>query len=115
NWEWHATWQGWRQKIEYISEYTGGRPVWVTETGLATWDLSGGKEDRLDLQCEMLRQAAEAPGERAYWYSLIDLDPAREAIESFHEDENEYHLGLTRFDGTRKPAWKTMRRLQGKS
>lgn len=51
-----------------------------------------------------LREAAAAPVERVYWYSLIDLDPQRAAIEGFHVDENEYHLGLVRHDGSRKPA-----------
>jgi CDP-paratose 2-epimerase len=46
-----------------------------------------------------------------YWYSLIDLDPRREAIEGFHVDENEYHLGLVTCDGTRKPAFDVMKDL----
>jgi CDP-paratose 2-epimerase len=46
-----------------------------------------------------------------YWYSLIDLDPSREAIEGYHVDENEYHMGLVAFDGTRKPAFDVMKDL----
>jgi CDP-paratose 2-epimerase len=60
----------------------------------------------------MLRQAAAAPVERVYWYSVIDLDPSREAIEGFHADENEYHLGLVTWDGRPKPAFDVMRQLQ---
>lgn len=115
NWEWYENWEGWQQKVDYISQYTGGRPVWITETGLATWDLYRNVEDRLALQTQMLEEAAVAPVERVYWYSLIDLDPQRDAIEGFHKDENEYHLGLVRFDGSRKPAWKTMHRLLRRS
>ena len=63
------------------------------------------------MQAQMLRAAAAAPAHRLYWYSLIDLDPAREAIEGFHVDENEYHLGLVRWDGSKKPAWYEMRKL----
>jgi hypothetical protein len=39
------------------------------------------------------------------------LDPHREAIEGFHVDENEYHLGLVTVDGTRKPAFDVMKDL----
>jgi CDP-paratose 2-epimerase len=105
NWDWYQHWNGWDDKIEQIAAQVGERPVWITETGLATWDLDGGEEARFELQIEMLERAIAAPADRVYWYSLIDLDPAREAIEGFHVDENEYHLGLVRHDGTRKPAW----------
>lgn len=105
NWDWHRDWHGWTDKVTRIAPVTGGRPVWITETGLATWDLQRCVEDRITLQIEMLDQAALAPAERVYWYTLLDLDPAREAIEGFHVDENEYHLGLIRHDGSYKPAY----------
>ncbi len=108
NWDWYRDWQGWRKKVEYIAGHAGGRPIWVTETGLATWDLDKSLESRLGLQVEALQQAAAAPAERVYWYTLIDLDPAKWAIEGFHVDENEYHLGLLRHDGSRKPAYEAM-------
>jgi CDP-paratose 2-epimerase len=109
NWDWHQHWHGWEEKLEKVAPHAAGRPVWITETGLATWDLIGGCEDRFELQIQMLDQALAAPAERVYWYTLIDLDPSREAIEGFHVDENEYHLGLVRFDGARKPAWYHLR------
>jgi CDP-paratose 2-epimerase len=105
NWDWRRDWHGWSEKVAKIACVAGDRPLWITETGLATWDFSLGEEGRLDLQVEMLEQALRAPVERIYWYSLIDLDPDRPAIEGFHVDENEYHLGLVRFDMSRKPAW----------
>lgn len=111
NWDWQRDWNGWEEKIDSIRPYTRGRPVWVTETGLATWDLARGRPARFDLQVERLREAAAAPAPRVYWYSLIDLDPAREAIEGFHVDENEYHLGLVTHDGERKPAFDAFRSL----
>lgn len=111
NWEWHRDWRGWQEKIDYITPHCNHRPVWITETGLATWDLSACREARFDLQVARLEEAAQAPVERVYWYSLIDLDPDREAIEGFHVDENEYHLGLVRWDGTKKPAFETMKSL----
>jgi CDP-paratose 2-epimerase len=111
NWDWHDHWAGWDAKIAYVAEHSGGRPVWVTETGLATWDLALQRVSKYELQVQMLQEAARAAADRVYWYSLIDLDPNREAIEGFHVDENEYHLGLVTFDGTRKPAFDLMKDL----
>jgi CDP-paratose 2-epimerase len=111
NWDWDAHWAGWDAKLAYISGHGGGRRVWVTETGLATFDLALWREGKYDLQMRMLSDAAAAPCGRVYWYSLIDLDPTRDAIEGFHVDENEYHLGLVAADGTRKPAFDLMKDL----
>lgn len=111
NWEWYHHWRGWEEKVCKIIPSAEGRPIWITEAGLASWNLEEACEDRLERQIEMLDQAAAAPAERIYWYSLIDLDPSRAAIEGFHVDENEYHMGLVRHDGTRKPAWNRMREL----
>lgn len=111
NWDWHSHWEGWERKIDGIAAHAGGRPIWVTETGLATWDLARRRPAKHDLQVAMLEAAAEAPAERVYWYSLIDLDPAREAIEGFHVDENEYHLGLVTHEGARKPAYERFKEL----
>lgn len=111
NWDWHAHWSGWVDKIASLAEAAEGRPVWITETGLATWDPNVGACARHETQVEMLDAAARAPAERVYWYSLLDLDPARPAIEGFHVDENEYHLGLVTHDETPKPAFEHFRRL----
>jgi CDP-paratose 2-epimerase len=111
NWDWHRDWHGWAEKVGYIRAHSEGRPIWITETGLATWDLALQREAKWELQEEMLRAAAAAPAERVYWYSLLDLDPRRDAIEGFHADENEYHLGLVMFDGTRKHAFYTLKAL----
>jgi CDP-paratose 2-epimerase len=105
NWDWQQKWQGWNEKLGYISSHTGGRPVWVTETGLATWDLALKRISKYELQVKMLEDVAKSNIARFYWYSLIDLDPKREAIEGFHVDENEYHMGLVRHDGTPKHAF----------
>ncbi|MGH7201714.1 MAG: hypothetical protein ACREJB_13985 [Planctomycetaceae bacterium] len=111
NWDWHSHWKGWDEKVQSIAPQAESRPIWITETGLATWDLATSREAKFDLQVRMLDEAAAAPAERVYWYSLIDLDPSREAIEGFHVDENEYHMGLVRHDGTRKDAWHRLREL----
>jgi CDP-paratose 2-epimerase len=111
NWDWYRQWKGWDDKVATIAPHADRRPIWVTETGLATIDLPTKQLARHDLQAQALTEAAAAPAERVYWYSLIDLDPARAAIEGFHVDENEYHLGLVTYDGQRKPAWRRMREL----
>lgn len=111
NWDWQGHWKGWKQKLDYIRKHSGPRPVWITETGLATWDLALNRESKYELQVAALDEAANAPAERCYWYSLIDLDPQRHAIEGFHVDENEYHMGLVKFDGYRKHAYDHMRHL----
>ena len=111
NWDWHSHWSGWQDKIGSLRPVAGGRPVWITETGLATWDHDHCRPGRHALQGELLLKATRSPAPRVYWYQLIDLDPRREAIEGFHEDENEYHMGLVTHDGRPKPAWHVLHRL----
>lgn len=110
NWEWHRDWHGWAAKLYYIREHAQ-KPIWITETGYATWHCAQRDEARHDLQGRLLRDAAAAPCERLYWYCLEDLNPAREAIEGFHVDEHEYHMGLLRNRGGRKEAWYLFREL----
>ncbi|MCB9529535.1 MAG: hypothetical protein H6701_14305 [Myxococcales bacterium] len=110
NWDWYDRWQGWPTRVARIEAAAGGRPVWVTEAGLATWSVEARAPARHGLQVAMLDEAMQAPAERVYWYSVIDLDPRRAAIEGFHVDENEYHLGLSTYGGERKPAWHAMKR-----
>jgi CDP-paratose 2-epimerase len=105
NWEWCQHWRGWQGQIAYIAPHTKGRPIWITETGLATWDLARNQTGRHDLQVAMLEKATAAPAERVYWYCAVDLAPERSAIEGFHIDENEYHLGLVTYSGHKKPAY----------
>jgi CDP-paratose 2-epimerase len=111
NWEWYDRWNGWEERVAYIAEHAGGRPIWVLETGLATWDPKHERIDRLDLQVMMLERAVAAPVERLYWYSAIDLDPRRSAVEGFHVDENEYHLGLVEYTGKKKAAYYRFKEL----
>jgi hypothetical protein len=42
---------------------------------------------------------------------MFDLAPDRPAIEGFHVDENENHLGLMDHAGKAKPALAVLRRL----
>jgi CDP-paratose 2-epimerase len=111
NWDWHSHWRGWQDKIDSLASIAGDKPIWITETGLATWDLALNRPDKFDLQSRMLEAAAQAPAARTYWYSLLDLDPARDAIEGFHVDENEYHMGLIDVQGRPKQAYSSLKNL----
>lgn len=111
NWDWHDHWTGWNAKLAYIADYADGRPIWITETGFSTWDLALHRESKYELQVSALQEAIASAGARIYWYSLMDLDPAREAIEGFHVDENEYHMGLVKFDGYKKHAYYVLKGL----
>jgi CDP-paratose 2-epimerase len=110
-WDDAERWRGWDEKVGTIGEIAEGRPIWVTETGFATWDVVTEEPGRHAEQVRRLEEAVEAPAERVYWYSLVDLHPDREAIEGFHVDEHEYHLGLVTAAGARKPAFERFVRL----
>lgn len=109
NWDWYSHWQGWEAKLSMIRGHAQGKPVWVTETGRATWAMPRGRSGLYQEQLLRLQEALSASADRLYWYSLIDLDPEREAIEGFHVDENEYHMGLVTWIGERKPAWHALK------
>lgn len=111
NWDWYAHWSGWADKVAYIAAHAGRRPIWITETGLATWKMDEQRIGRHALQVRMLERAVAAPAQRVYWYCVLDLPPHREAIEGFHVDENEYHLGLVTATGELKPAYHRLKEL----
>ena len=111
NWDWCDHWQDWNTKISSIADHTRGKPVWVTETGIATFDLALRREAKYELQVEALNAAAQSSADRVYWYSAIDLDANRDAIEGFHVDENEYHMGLMKHDGFQKLAFHQLKKL----
>ncbi len=83
NWEWYREWHCWAEKTERVREPAGARPIWITETGLATWDFGRAARARNELQAVLLARAAAAPAERVYSYCLADLDPGKAAIEGF--------------------------------
>ncbi|HEY0009129.1 MAG TPA: hypothetical protein VGB55_10435 [Tepidisphaeraceae bacterium] len=111
NWDWRDKWTSWADKLTSLDEVSGGKPVWVTETGIATWDLARSCEAKYELQVQAIDDVIASPGERFYLYSLIDLAPEREAIEGFHVDENEYHMGLVKDDGYKKHAFYHLQNL----
>lgn len=103
DWEHPSHWHGWQHRTAEIADFSG-RPVWVTETGVATYRKDIDRRCREELQVEALRAAAAAPVERVYWYCLFDLPPGRSAIEESNggpREEAEYHLGLVRHN----PNW----------
>jgi CDP-paratose 2-epimerase len=98
DWEHPSHWFGWEHRCEEIAEHAQ-LPVWITETGVATYRKDHDMVAREQLQAESLLQAVQAPAERVYWYCLFDLDPARTAIEEDNggpREHAEYHLGLIR-------------------
>ena len=125
-WEPHATswdvpnhWYGWEHRVSELSAAAGDRPVWVTETGLATYDKGTDQVGREERQTVRLRDALRAPADRVYWYTLFDLPPHRVAIEEANggpREEAEYHMGLIRYNpgfrirGHEKPAFHVLRK-----
>ena len=113
-WDQPWRWSGWADRIAGFAAAGRGREVWVTETGLSTWDAgarAAGTPRALDAQAAALGAAAAAPCPRVYWYGLDDLDPGRASIEGHHADEHAYHFGLFGFDGRPKPAAAAFGRL----
>jgi CDP-paratose 2-epimerase len=86
---------------DVLQQRSLAREVWITETGYSTW-----RHDHRG-QLRAYVEAAEAPAERVYWYSLNDLDPDRPTVSGFHLDDREYHFGVRYADG--RP--KTLHRL----
>ena len=106
-WDQPWRWSGWADRLAEFEAVAGGREVWVTETGLSTWDAGAeraGTPEILAAQTAALEAAAAAPSPRVYWYGLDDLDPGRASIEGDHTDEHAYHFGLYGFDGREKPS-----------
>lgn len=112
-WDWPDHWRGSSEKIATISKESDGKPIWITETGFATWDGKLRQPGNFEEQCTMLGRALRIVAPRVYWYSLIDLDPARAAIEETEDggriDRREYHLGLVKHTGKRKNAFAQLR------
>lgn len=112
-WDWEQHWSGWAAKIQYIRKHAGGREIWVTETGYATWDETRQQPGRYAVQSMRLRDALAAPVDRLYWYSAIDLASDRPCIEMTEDggriDHNEYHMGLITHRGQPKPAYENLR------
>jgi beta-xylosidase len=92
----------WPAHLEALrSEF--GRPVWITETGVSSF----ASEEVAAWGLQRTRKSLV--GERVYWYTLLDLDPACEATTRHKQAEGSsyfrhFHFGLLRHDGTPKKA-----------
>ena len=92
----------WPEHIAGIREEFD-RPVWVTETGVSTF-TSGEKG-----AWGMRRMKSVLAGEKVYWYTLLDLEPAVEATTRHKQAEGSgywrhFHFGLLTQDGVPKPT-----------
>jgi beta-xylosidase len=92
----------WRERIARVRDEFQ-RPVWVTETGVSSFAAEETAAWGLRKCREILR------GERVYWYTLLDLDPAREATTRHKQAEGSsywrhFHFGLLSHDGRAKKA-----------
>jgi beta-xylosidase len=90
----------WPAQVEALrAEF--GKPVWITETGVSSFASEETAAWGLRRSRELLK------GERVYWYTLLDLDPAIEATTRHKQAEGSayfrhFHFGLLRADGTPK-------------
>ncbi len=110
-WDEPWRWRGWADRLEQFTAEAEGLPVWITETGYATFDLASHQTAFHREQSEALQAVAQAEAPRIYWYALQDLHPSRSAIEGDHVEELEYHLGLFDHTGQPKPALEAFRTL----
>jgi hypothetical protein len=92
----------WPERLDLLrAEF--GLPVWITETGVSSFASE-------DIASWGLRRTREVlAGERVFWYTLLDLDPACEATTRHKQAEGSsyfrhFHFGLLRHDGTPKKA-----------
>jgi CDP-paratose 2-epimerase len=103
---WQAHWAGWEGETApvraILREFGHEPPLWITEVGYATW-----RHDEVR-QVGYLKEALQSEAERVYWYSLRDLDDARESQEGFHFDDRHYHTGIQRADGTPKLLYRLL-------
>ncbi|SDB18275.1 CDP-paratose 2-epimerase [Desulfonatronum thiosulfatophilum] len=99
-------WQGWAKNAErirkVIDRYGGSQEIWLTEAGFSTWQHDEQQQLRIFLD------ALEAPVQRAYWYSLNDLDSGLPTVNGFHIDEREYHFGLIGKHGHKKLLYRLL-------
>lgn len=97
---WSANFPGWQEEVASVRRvldgFPGDRQIWITEAGYAT---AGHHEFE---QAAQIIDLMDAPVDRAYWYSLTDLDPSRSTQVGFHVDERHYHTGLVTSDGHHK-------------
>lgn len=107
-WPIHA----WPDKIAEIEAVAGGKPVWATEVGVGSFGADEVQVFGLERTAELL--LGRVPN--VYWYSLFDLPQAWGAETRHREAEGSsyyrhFHMGLTRADGSPKPALESYARV----
>lgn len=96
---WENEWKEWRipiVKVRNVLEKHGLWPeIWITQAGYSTW-----RHDEYR-QLRAFVRFMEAPVERAYWYSLSDINT--DVLNDFFAgDERHLYFGIKRNDGSLK-------------
>lgn len=96
----------WPARVESIRERSGGgKPIWATEVGVSSLVDEGLQAWGLDRTLELLAPAVE----RVYWYALMDLPHAWEAVTRHRGSEGSayfrhFRMGVFDEHGRPKPA-----------
>jgi hypothetical protein len=93
--------------VRHADESCGTRPIWINETGFATTDGIEETAQAVWWARAIATFAAEPRIEGIGVYEIKDLAPDRDAIGGAPN----YHLGITRADRSKKPAFDTVRML----
>lgn len=92
--------EGWQENLgrvqEILDHHKSDARIWITECGFSTWQHNELK------QLEEFDKLLSLPVERAYWYSLYDLQAEKETMDGFHLDDREYFFGIIKSNGTPK-------------
>jgi CDP-paratose 2-epimerase len=95
-----GTWPGWAALLHQVREtvlpFNPALELWITEAGYATW-----RHDPFN-QVRAFLDAAEAPADRLYWYSLRDIPAGVAVQEGLNFDPRHYHFGVQQADGRPK-------------
>lgn len=102
-----SNWMGWQHNIQavtdVIKDHRGKQTVWITETGYSTWQHDERK------QLAQFLEAARAPVDRMYWYSLNDLAARYATVDGFHHDEREYFFGMVQQNDKEKLLYRLLK------
>jgi CDP-paratose 2-epimerase len=97
---WDFDWAEWPQSIAGVRRVLDAHglscEIWITETGYSTW-----RQDE-PAQVRAFVTAQEAPVERLYWTSVLDLDPEQAHRDGLQAEERHYHMGLRPLNGPPK-------------
>ena len=93
--------------LSAVDEACGGKPVWINETGFATWRGKTEKEQAAWWARALAVFAAEPRVTQVGVYEIRDLRPSSDVI----GDAANYHLGLLRVDRAPKLAFATVKLL----